>query len=147
MMAWGKSEEQREAEQRQREAAERQAQADLAAQEEAQRQADYLSSPVGRATTAHHRGDTFFQFQTAIGTLVGKPSGFGSSGNAFAHYDNEVVGLLSQIEEIGWSLMDVGHVFVETGATSTNKVLTTGQGTVAQGMVMGIYLFRRVHGR
>jgi hypothetical protein len=33
-------------------------------------------------------------------------------------------------------------VFVETGATSTNRVFSTGLGTVIKGETLGIYLFR-----
>jgi hypothetical protein len=33
-------------------------------------------------------------------------------------------------------------MFVETGATTTNRMMSTGQGTVTRGVVRGIYLFR-----
>ena len=33
---------------------------------------------------------------------------------------------------------------VQLGSTSTNRVLSTGQGTVTRGVVQGIYLFRAV---
>ena len=50
--------------------------------------------------------------------------------------------LLGQIESFGWRLEDVGYVFVETGTTSTNRVMMSGEATAVSGMVLGIYLFR-----
>ncbi|WP_324645081.1 hypothetical protein [Pseudarthrobacter sp. LT1] len=51
---------------------------------------------------------------------------------------------LGQIEALRWHLEHAGYVFVETGSTSTNRVLATEQGVVTKGHVAGISLFRRV---
>ncbi len=133
-MAWGKSDEEKAAEAAAKEV---QRAAQLA---EKQRQ-DYLASPVGRAEVARQRGDAFFQLELDISKLGGPASSFGSSSaqlkRSGGHPD-----LLGQIEEAGWRLEHVGYIFVETGSTSTNRVLSTGQGTVTKGIVQGIYLFR-----
>jgi len=142
-MAWGKTEEQKEAERQQREAEQRQAAAEQAAAEEQRRRAAYLASPLGRAEAAYANGEGFFQFTDVTAALNGQPSGFGSSGNSIRHGDGGV-SQLAAIEAVGWHLEHVDHVFVETGATSTNRVLATGPGTVTEGAIHAFYLFRRV---
>jgi hypothetical protein len=109
---------------------------------ERQAAAAFAASPVGRASAAFDRNDTFFQLETEVSALDGGASLFGSSTNVITH-SGAATDLLGQIEAIGWHLEHAGYVFIETGATSTNRILTTGQGTVTQGNVTGIYLFRR----
>lgn len=46
-------------------------------------------------------------------------------------------------EAVGWKLDDVGYTFVQTGSTSTSRMLQTGEGTVTEGFVLAVYLFRR----
>lgn len=121
-MAWGKTDEQKQAE----------------AQDQAA--AAWAASPVGLATAAKERGDGFFQFEIDISTLSGA-SGFGSSAGRVRHTGGRP-DVLGQIEEVGWRLEHVGYVFVETGATTTNRAFGTGQGMVTKGVVRGIYLFR-----
>lgn len=133
-MPWGKSDEEKAAE-----AAARAAQEQAAAAER-QRQA-YLASPVGRAETAHQRGDAFFQLELDISELSGPASSFGSSDNQLRSAGGPP-DLLGQIEQIGWRLEHVGYVFIETGSTSTERMFATGEGTVTRGVVRGIYLFR-----
>jgi hypothetical protein len=99
-------------------------------------------SPVAQAKRAHERGDRFFQLQMEVSRLAGDPSFFGASSNELAAGGGP--GLLAEIEDEGWHLEHVGYAFVETGATSSNRLLPTGQGTVTQGVVVGVYLFRRV---
>ncbi len=70
-------------------------------------------------------------------------SGLGSSTGRVRHSGGRP-DLLGQIEEKGWKLEHVGYVFIETGATTTNRMLSTGQGMVTRGNVTGIYLFRAV---
>lgn len=152
-MPWGKSEEQKQAEAaaKEREVAAKQA---LRDREETERQAQeerrraewsrrsYLKTPLGQAEVATENGARFFQLTIAISELDGTPSSFGSSSNRIQSHAG-APDLLGQIEERGWRLEHVGYVFVETGSTSTNRVLSTGQGTVTKGQVQGIYLFRR----
>lgn len=97
-------------------------------------------TPLGRAQAAHTRGDGFFQLTIDIAELAGASSALGSSANRIKQGGRP--DLLSQIEDVGWRLEHVGYVFIETGSTSTNRVLATGQGTVTRGVVRGIYLFR-----
>ena len=102
----------------------------------------YRAGPVGQAEVAYANGDAFFQVEMEVSALVGSHSSFGSSENLTTQHSSPG-GTLGQIEALGWRLEHVGYVFVETGATSTNRVLTTGQGIVTKGHIAGIYLFRR----
>jgi hypothetical protein len=122
MPSWGKTEEQKQAER------------------EAKAAQEWAESPVGRATAAKEAGQAFFQFEMDISALGGS-SGLGSSAGRMRHSGGRP-DLLGQIEETGWRLEHVGYVFIETGATTTNRVMSTGQGTVTKGVVRGIYLFR-----
>ncbi|MUU71467.1 MULTISPECIES: hypothetical protein [Pseudarthrobacter] len=102
----------------------------------------YKNSPVGLAETAYQNGDQFFQVEMEVSSLAGSHSSFGSSENRLVQAASTAV-TLGQIEALGWHLEHAGYVFVETGSTSTNRVLATGQGVVTKGHVAGIYLFRR----
>ena len=135
MASWGKTEDEKRADQAAKDA-ERKAAAD------AQAAAAWWASPIGLATAAHQNGDGFFQFESDVSKLAGPSSGFGSSSNVVRHTGGPT-DVLAQIEAVGWHLEHVGYVFIETGSTSTNRVLATGQGTVTRGVVTGIYLFRR----
>jgi hypothetical protein len=104
--------------------------------------ATFAESPRGLARRAHEQGDEFFQIQLEVSRLSGESSFFGSTSNSLRQGGGP--DLLSQIEGEGWHLEHAGYVFVETGATSSNRLLPTGQGTVTQGVVLGVYLFRRV---
>lgn len=133
-MPFGKTTEQKEHEAAAK-AAEREAEAT------AKLEAAHRASPLGQAEEARENGQTFFQLEIKISSLKGTKSAFGSSSNTLRHTGG-ATDLLGQIEEVGWNLEHVGYVFVETGATSTNRVLGTGQGTVTRGEVVGVYLFR-----
>lgn len=117
------------------------------AEEERRRQAKeaehFWESPPRQARAAYQRGDGFFQTQIELTRLAGAPSQLGSYGNELRRTDGRP-DVLGQIEDEGWRLEHAGFVFVETGATSTNRLLSTGQGIVTRGVVEGIYLFRRV---
>ena len=146
-MAWGKTEEEKQAERdaRARDAA---AQQDALAQQQAAAQqaaadAAFASSPVGLATAARAAGNGFFQIEIEVSELTGPTSFFGSSSNVVQH-KGTATDVLGQIEAVGWHLEHVGYVFIETGSTSTSRVLLSGEGVVTQGNVTGIYLFRRV---
>lgn len=104
--------------------------------------ARFASSPPGLARAARKRGDQFFQVHIEVSRLAGQTSSFGSSDNRVDRGGRP--DLLEQIEGEGWRLEHVGYVFIETGATSTNRLVPTGQGTVTRGVVEGIYLFRRL---
>lgn len=112
-----------------------------APEEDAERAA-YWASPVGQAESARFHGLGFFQVEIPIRS-IGGASAFGNQ-TTFVLGSGGRPDILSQIEAKGWRLENVGYVFVETGATSTNHFLTTGQGTATHGHVLGIYLFRAV---
>ncbi len=145
-MALFKSEEEKAADREAKAKAEADQQAAYAAQQAAAKKAAedeaFAESPVGRATAAHQAGSTFFQLQLAVSQLTGPTSSFGSSANDEVTYHGSASDVLGQIEAVGWHLEHAGYVFIETGATSTNQLFSTGQGTVTQGTVTGIYLFR-----
>ncbi len=148
-MAWGKTDEEKQAEKDAR-ARDAQAQQDAYAQQRrAQQQAEadaaFAASPVGRATAAFAAGSGFFQIEIEVSALTGPTSFFGSSSNQIEH-TGIATDLLGQIEAVGWHLEHVGYVFIETGSTSTSRVLLSGEGMVTQGNVTGIYLFRRMAG-
>lgn len=103
---------------------------------------EYARSPVGLAEAAKERGDLFYQLEIEINSISGT-SGLGSS-TARVRRSGGRPDVLGQIEELGWRLEHVGYVFIETGATSTNRAFGTGQGTVTKGFTQGIYLFRNV---
>ena len=144
----------RSPEEREREAQER-AEADRAQAEWTRRQQEQAAAnaaatalaaaPAGRARTAYARGDRWFQIEIEVSALSGSASRFGSSDNAVVPAA-ESADVLGRIEDEGWRLEHTGFVFVETGSTSTDRLLGTGQGTVTRGVVTGIYLFRRTAG-
>jgi len=135
-MAWGKSEEEKAAE-----LAAEVARLDVKRQEA--EAAVFAASPVGRAIAAFDAGARFFQIELTVSQLDGEPSFFGSSASSVTHV-GQASDALGQIEQAGWHLEHAGWTFIETGATSSNSMFGTGQGTVTQGEVTGIYLFRRV---
>jgi hypothetical protein len=129
-MAWGKTEEQKAVEAQQQ-----------AIDAQRQAEAQWWASPVGLATAAKQRGDGFFHLEVEMSRLKGGASAFGSSQNKMRTIGGRP-DFLGQIEQVGWRLEHVGYVFVETGSTSTNRVISTGQGVVTRGVVQGMYLFR-----
>jgi pyruvate-formate lyase len=137
-----KTEEEKAAEQAQKQAEEA-AQRQAAAAAEQQRQAaEFASSPVGQATTARQAGKQLFQLLLPLAELNGTSSSFGSSDNELTnHIDND---LLDAIEKVGWRLERADALFAETGATSSSRMLATGEGTVTRGTIFGLYIFRAV---
>jgi hypothetical protein len=135
-----KSAEEKAAEQA-RKQAEEDAQRRAAEAAEQQRQAaEFARSPVGLATTARQQGQQLFQLLLPLAELTGESSSFGSA-------DNQLRGLmqnnvLDEIEKAGWRLERADAVFTETGATSSSRVLATGEGTVTRGTIYGLYIFR-----
>lgn len=96
----------------------------------------------GRAArSARERGDKLFQLQLQIGGTTGDSRWGSSTGELHGSSDTSV---LTDVEGQGWRLEHVSHVYVETGSKSTERLLRTGQGTVSQGVILGIYLFRAV---
>lgn len=140
-MPWGKSEQQKRAEALEKERRSAEWQTEQERLQADWRRRNYPNTPVGRAAAAMENGDRFFQLSIAISELGGAASSFGSSSNQLRSAGG-APDVLGQIEELGWRLEHVGYVFIETGSTSTNRVFSTGEGTVIKGQVQGIYLFR-----
>lgn len=141
-MAFFKSPEEREEDARRAAELERQRAAEAERERAARRLAAFEASPVGRARSAFERGDRFFQIELDAGALTGEASMFGpSEARISAHRDES--DLLGLIEDEGWRLEHAGWVFIETGSTSTDRLLSSGEGTVTRGVVSGVYLFRR----
>ena len=97
---------------------------------------------LATARAAFARGDTLLQLQIESGRLAGASSSWGSSEN-LAVSDPDVGWLLGHVEAIGWRLEQTGYVFVETGSSSSARILSTGEGTVNRGEIIGYYVFRR----
>jgi hypothetical protein len=100
------------------------------ARRDEQAQRAYLASPVGRAEAAAQRGDRFFQVEIPHSTVTGYSSDFALA----PHWDTTrtkrsetAPDLLGRIEELGWRLEHVTWLFVQTGASSRDKVLSSGE--------------------
>lgn len=105
-------------------------------------QQDIVDAVLGTARTAFERGDTLLQLTIEAGRLTGTQSSWGSSEN-LTMSDPDVGWLLGHVESIGWRLEYTSHVFVETGSSSSARLLSTGEGTVTRGEILGYYIFRR----
>lgn len=114
-MAWGKTDEQKQAEKTAKEAAE------------------HAATPIGMAEAAHRNGDGFLQLELPVNKV--------SNSKVFPR--PPLGNLLGQIEAVGWHLEHVGYVFLQTDSSTLPGVFVGTTGQMA-GHVMGIYLFRRV---
>ena len=92
---------------------------------------------------AYDRGDVLLHLQAEVSRLTGEASSWGSADNAFVS-DEHVGYFLSEVERIGWHLEHTGYTFVESGATTSARMLSTGTGVVNHGAVAGYFTFRRV---
>ena len=94
-----------------------QAQARREQRAEARREAAYGASPLGQAEAAISRGDAFLEVWEASAEELGR------------------------IEDLGWRLEHVSHVFIQTG--SSKSVYSGGDSSTSiDGYVCGVYLFR-----
>lgn len=135
-----KTEEEKAAEEARKQAEEEAQRQAAEAAEQQRKAAEFAASPVGQATTARQQGQQLFQILLPLAELDGSSSYFGSS-------DNQVslvmqTSLLDEIEKVGWRLERADAVFAETGATSSGRVLASGEGTVTRGTIYGLYIFR-----
>ncbi|TXK17659.1 hypothetical protein [Homoserinibacter sp. GY 40078] len=103
---------------------------------------EIVDAALAHARTAFDRGDAILQVPLEIGHLAGESSAWGSSENLTVN-DPDVGWLLGHIEGIGWRFEHATTVFVETGSSSSARVLSTGEGVVTRGEIVGYYLFRR----
>lgn len=105
--------------------------------------ADVAARLLQLAQENHRRGDLLLHLQLDISLLVGESSSWGSAGNTMTT-DDSVGYFLSEVERIGWRLEHTGFTFVESGATTSQRIFGTGEGVVNHGAVAGYYVFRRV---
>ena len=142
-MAFGKTVEQKAAEQAEREAKQAEREAQQAQERAEQAHREFLASPVGQATTAKEQRQGFFEIQLQVGSSQRDSTVWGGNNT---HYSKTSVqshaGTLAAIESIGWHLEHVGYVFVVTGESSRDKFMASGQQTAVSGITMGLYLFR-----
>jgi hypothetical protein len=135
-----KTEEEKAAEEARKQAEEEAQRQAAEAAEQQRKAAEFAGSPVGKATTARQQGRQLFQILLPLAELNGGSSSFGSSENQLSGLVENTV--LDEIEKIGWRLEHASAVFTETGATSSARVLATGEGTVTRGVIHGLYVFR-----
>lgn len=93
------------------------------------------------ARVARTRGDSLLHLQFDVAQLSGETSSWGSADNRMLR-DDHVGYFLSEVEKLGWRLESTSHVFVESGATTSSRILGTGQGVVNHGGVEGFFTFR-----
>jgi CYTH domain-containing protein len=83
----------------------------------------YLRSPIGRADTAHARGDSIFQLALTV--------------------DVDSAATLSQIEAIGWRLENAGYAY-EVDVSSNSNNADQVSSVFTSGKLTGVYILRRV---
>ncbi|WP_243228867.1 hypothetical protein [Microbacterium sp. CIAB417] len=104
--------------------------------------ADIAARHLQHARDALARGDVLLHLQLDVSLLTGESSSWGSAGNVMS--TDETVGyFLSEVERIGWRLEHTGYTFVESGATTSQRIFGTGEGVVNHGAVAGYFTFRR----
>lgn len=135
-----KTEEEKAADQARKQAEEDAERRAAEAAEQQRKAEEFAGSPVGLATTARQQGQQLFQLLLPLAELNGGSSSFGSSDNQLRSLKQNNV--LDEIEKVGWRLEQADAVFAETGATSSSRVLATGEGTVTRGTIYGLYIFR-----
>ena len=136
------------------------------AKAEAKRYEEWSATDHGRASIMFDQGARFFQMQRVVGEtkgmiapMIGASSisseadksaasagGLGSEYLNEAAQDNQQLPLcdaLAVIENMGWTLFDVGYAFRQTHSESRDKFLASGQQIAVSGQIIGVYLFRR----
>ncbi len=113
---------------------------DRTARMEKQRQA-FFTTPAGQARVAYERGDQVFQYsfdvmsqQAIVVAMVGSRT---------AKSTSDPVAILNSVCHEGWELVNGSFVFVEEGAQSRDKFMSSGQNVAIRGTTVGYYLFRR----
>ncbi|WP_434810161.1 hypothetical protein [Microbacterium sp. bgisy189] len=103
---------------------------------------DAADRMMHQAHEAFDRGDTVLHLQFEVSGLGGAQSSWGSSENLIGS-DDHVGYFLTHVEQIGWRLEHTGYTFVQTGASTSQKMWGTGEGVVTRGVVVGYFTFRR----
>lgn len=103
---------------------------------------EVVDDALAIARKAHARGDTLLQLQVESARLAGGASSWGSFENLTVS-DPDIGWLLGHVEAIGWRLEHTGYAFVETGSSTSQRILSTGEGRVNRGEIVGYFVFRR----
>jgi hypothetical protein len=104
-------------------------------------QAAFQVSPPGQARQAFERGDHLFQYDIDVRNSSAFVIAMGK-GHTLTSVTDPIV-ILNAVCDEGWDLVNGSFVFHETGSTSRDKFLSSGQRTAVSGAVIGYYLFRR----
>ena len=104
---------------------------------------DEATRLIQLAHDARQRGDALLHLQFDIAQLAGEASTWGSAQNRMLR-DDHVGYFLSQVEHAGWRLEHTGYAFVQSGATTSARILGTGEGVVNHGGVEAFFTFRAV---
>jgi hypothetical protein len=113
--------------------------AERRAREAERARAEFMATPVGAATVAMEKGQTFFEVQLEVGGHTGS-AGFGSADGRRHAYSSAAI--LGRIEKLGWRLEHASYFFMVTGETSSKHMLVSGDETAISGVTIGVYLFR-----
>lgn len=109
----------------------------------------FYASPAGQARVAFEAGSHVFQYETDLKSTkaVVKAIGLGSSAMGKETFGSRLshgpVDILNSVCAEGWDLVNGSFVFVETGQSSRDKFLASGQQVAVSGTVFGYYLFKR----
>jgi hypothetical protein len=106
-----------------------------------QKQEQWLSSPLGQATSAMEQGQGFFELQLEVGSSQ-REINFMQTRVVGENRIASHAGVLCAIEQLGWRLEHVGHVFVPTGEHTRQTLSGFGHNSAVTGVTLGIYLFR-----
>ena len=126
-------------------ASERQRQEASRREEEARRREEerkaFLATPAGQARLAYERGDHVFQY--SIDVMNQQAIILAMIGSATKQRTSDPVAILNSVCHEGWELVNGSFVFVEQGAQSRDKFMSSGQNIAIKGSTVGYYLFRR----
>lgn len=140
----------RKRKERERKAARAQAERETKAREKLRQQ--FFASPAGQARIAFEQGEQIFQFEASVKsmTAVVRPIGLGSRAIGRETWTSRLshgpVATLNAVSNEGWELVNGSFVFVETGQSSRDKFMSSGQQVAVAGTVVGYYLFKRNDG-
>jgi hypothetical protein len=101
-------------------------------------------NPVRAAYDAAQAGDRLFQTELTISQVQGKAF-VGQSTTRIRRVETEASRIINEIEGYGWRLEHVSTTFVETGSSSSKRVLANVGSVEAavHGVTTALYVFRR----
>ena len=103
---------------------------------------DFFASPPGLARTAFEEGKQVFQYELDVqhvqAVVVAMSSATGKRTRS-----SDPAEILSAVCDEGWELVNGSFVFLQTGASSRSKFLSSGEQVAVTGTTVGYYLFKR----